>query len=57
MADIDVERARGSVWPWVIGGLAVLLLGVALWSLLNGGNGDVRVREATPTKVEPDTGS
>jgi hypothetical protein len=34
----------------------VLLLGVALWSLLNGGNGDVRVREAGSTIV-PDTGS
>jgi hypothetical protein len=56
MADIDVERAKGSVWPWVIGGLAVLLLAIALWSLLNGGNGDVRVREATP-RVVPDTGS
>jgi hypothetical protein len=56
VADIDVERHRGSIWPWVIGGLAVLILGVALWSLLNGGNGDVRVREAEP-RVVPDTGS
>jgi len=56
VADLNVERAETSVWPWVIGGLAVLLLAVALWSLLNGGNGDVRVREATP-RVVPDTGS
>lgn len=56
MADIDVEREGGSVWPWVIGGLAVLLLAVALWSLLNGGDGDVRVRRATPETV-PAAGS
>ncbi|HEX8451153.1 MAG TPA: hypothetical protein VF647_03595 [Longimicrobium sp.] len=56
MADIDVERNRGSVWPWVIGGLAVLLLGVAIWSLLNGGGGEVRVRQATPETV-PAAGS
>ena len=55
MADIDVERARGSVWPWVIGGVTVLLLGVAMWSLLNGGNGNVRVREDSP-RVVPETG-
>lgn len=56
MAEIDVERDRGSVWPWVIGGLAVLLLAVALWSLLSGGEGEVRVRQATPEPV-PAAGS
>jgi hypothetical protein len=56
VADLDVERAETSVWPWVIGGLAVLLLAVALWSLLSGGGGDVRVRQATPETV-PAAGS
>jgi hypothetical protein len=54
MAEIDVERARGSVWPWVIGAVALVLLGVALMSLL-GRDGNVRVREATPAPVPAGT--
>jgi hypothetical protein len=47
MAEIDVERARSSVWPWVIGVAAVLLLAAALYSLLTT-DGSVRVQQATP---------
>jgi uncharacterized BrkB/YihY/UPF0761 family membrane protein len=50
MADIDVERAGSSVWPWVIGVVALVLLAAALWSLLST-DGTVRVRQATPGAV------
>ncbi len=50
MADLDVERAGHSVWPWVIGAVALVLLAAALWSLLTT-DGTVRVRQATPEVV------
>lgn len=48
MAEIDVERTGRSVWPWVIGAIALILLVAALASLLGGGDGSVQVRQATP---------
>ncbi|HEX8430855.1 MAG TPA: hypothetical protein VF625_06185 [Longimicrobium sp.] len=35
MAEIDVERGRRNVWPWVLGLLAVAILVAALASLMN----------------------
>ncbi|HEX2189320.1 MAG TPA: hypothetical protein VHG51_10505 [Longimicrobiaceae bacterium] len=35
MADIDIERKGGSIWPWILGLLALLLLGWLLWEWLD----------------------
>ena len=56
MAEIDVERAGRSVWPWVIGAIALILLIAALASLLGGDDPAVEVRQATPEAV-PAAGS
>jgi hypothetical protein len=30
MADIDIQRKSGSIWPWILG---LLLLGLAIWGI------------------------
>lgn len=40
MAEIDVEAARRSIWPWALGLLAVGILVAALASLMNDTSAD-----------------
>ena len=35
MADIDVERKQGRIWPWIIGLIVLALLIWALWALFD----------------------
>lgn len=46
MADINVERKEGSVWPWIIGLVVLALLIWLLWSWM--GNRDDADRNAIP---------
>lgn len=51
MADIEIERKRGgSVWPWILGLLLLLLLGWLLWEWLDD---DREVVEEPAVVTEP----
>lgn len=54
MADIDVERKKTSIWPWVLG---LLLLAGLLWAVMEmlGDDDDDAVVTEQPTVVAPDS--
>ena len=54
MADINVERKSGSIWPWILGALALLLILWLLFSLLGRDREEVVVDQA-PIGVVADT--
>lgn len=47
MADLNVERKGPSIWPWVIGLLALVLVIWAAAEFLEGGDENVIVEETT----------
>ncbi|MDQ3555627.1 MAG: hypothetical protein M3409_02455 [Gemmatimonadota bacterium] len=53
MADINVERKSGSIWPWILGALALLLVLWLLFSLL--GRDRTATVDQTPVGVVGDT--
>lgn len=53
MADINVERKEGSIWPWLIGLIVLLLLGWLLFSMLGDDQDDVTVTEPVTEEVAP----
>jgi hypothetical protein len=51
MADIDIERkGGGSIWPWLLGLLALLLVGWLLWEMFDD---DDEVTDPAAAVVEP----
>ncbi|HEV2148041.1 MAG TPA: hypothetical protein VGR37_11615 [Longimicrobiaceae bacterium] len=52
MADIDIERkSGGSIWPWLLGLLALLLIGWLLWEMFD--DDEAEVLEPAAAVVEP----
>ncbi len=33
MADLDIQKKEGSMWPWILGILAVLVLAGVIWAV------------------------
>ena len=51
MADINVEKKGGSIWPWILGLLVAALLIWALKGMFDGDDDEIEIEPAT--QVEP----
>lgn len=52
MADINVERKKKSIWPWILGAIALLLL---IWAFAAMNDNAERTTAATPAAVTDQT--
>lgn len=55
MAEIDIERKERSIWPWIIGGLVVLLLVWGVAELFDSDDAAELPVAAAPAVVDPMT--